>query len=241
MNKISESCSFILKDKSYLNLTKDECKEKIKEKIIPLFDRWYNSKCTDFSVYKDKDYIYELINCYYKLSRRCILDSINWLKRNEFNAQDLKILDDYNGIGLTTIDLIKKGFNNVNYFNDNKRQIKVFKRLCKKEKIKMPYNDKNHKNKYDIIIALELVEHYEKPFEYINKVIDLLNPGGYFIYSPSFKYNAIGHFRFYYNKKNIRHWCKYFGRYFNKELKKDFDRLYSGFYNKPIILKLKEI
>lgn len=230
--------SIIENDKSYLSLSSSE----IVNKLILINDRlkeqWYKSNFTDFSIYQSSEYSMAGIYCYWSRSKGPMSDTIKWLKTIP-NCDNLKIFDDYNGVGISTLNLIQNGFNNVSYMNDNECQLNAFKRLLNHYNISEPYNDITRSGKYDIVISYEIAEHFQNPEKYLNGLIDMLNPNGTLIISYSFNYpDAAGHFTEYMILGKNR--CnKTSTRYVSKLIKSRCELVRRGWNGTPNYYKVK--
>jgi len=163
-----------------------------------LLDRWNKSNFSDYSVYNDKDYQWDLVNCYLAVSRESILRSVKYLKDNVNNYSELSVFDDYNGNGLTTLLLSSLGFNDISYYNSVDFQIEALNNICEKYSLNKPKLDINRSNQYDVFIGLECIEHFKKPSDYLDSIMHMVKDGGYlfltfngFQWTPEF---SIGHF-----------------------------------------------
>jgi len=226
-----------------------------------LHAQWIGSGCTDFSVYKDPQYVYEGINCFEK-TRNCTGGAIAYFQRiKPGNVQgrrlidtrtqpgfpypgppveELTCIDVYSGVGLTTAHLIKNGFN-VESFNDNAAQIEFMrvavKMLAGKEVVN---HTKLPRKKYDIAFSLEVLEHYPEPLEHVQDLIALIKPGGYLVESSGFNGSSenIGHFETY-TIAGETVGFREARRAVSKAIEARFDKVYDGFNRMPKIWKLR--
>lgn len=196
----------ILKDEKILELNKIKDIAKYTEESPirhTLLEQWNLSNCTDFNVYLNEDYQWDLVNCYTSISSDTIKRALRYLVLNEKNWNNLSYFDDYNGNGLTTLLLQSKGIKDLSYYNNVDFQIKSLNNICDKFGFDKPYHDKDRLKKYDVYFSLECIEHFKKPYEYIDEVIKYINDEGYLIITfNGFNWTpdlSIGHFDTYIN------------------------------------------
>ena len=159
--------------------------------------RWVASGHTDFSVYNDPVYLASIITSYFHLSAGTTRNAIFELRRMYPDCwTKLKVLDDYNGLGLSTRDFIKAGFNKAYFYNDVALQKEIFWKIINEDKL--PVNkfveDVDRSGRYDAVLSCEVLEHYKKPEEYLDEVLRLIKPRGLFIFSSGFANMHTGHF-----------------------------------------------
>lgn len=211
---------------------------------------WKKSNYTDFSIYQHPDYIYDMFVCYHFVSKASITNMLSYFKKNNITYTDFTYLDDYNGVGLTTLHLLNEiKAKNIFFFNNNQEQISTFKKLCEKYKFDFPaneYDSCDSSNKYDVVISLETAEHYKEPLEYAKQLVKKTNK--YLIYSSGFNKLFPGHFPTYtiqdeyvlFSKKREVS-IKTAGRIVNKYLKDNLDLVYKGWNGKPTIYRKKNL
>jgi len=229
-------------DNKYKDVPTTQILEIFHKNSNELLKRWIDSKETDFSVYSDKKYCDDLLICYYYVSKGSIVGALKWFEKNGVDISKLTCFEDYNGLGATTLHLIKSDFKTVCCFNDVKSQCAIACKLNDEFLIgsgKFSLHIKHRKDipKTDVIFTLETVEHFKEPLKYIKELTSKLNPNGYLIYGAGFKNMYPGHFTNYtcdgveYSRAKISRLCK-------KYLREKFDLIYSGFNGKPTIYQL---
>lgn len=187
-----------------------ELKIKMKEVRARLHAQWLNSLDSTggpdgrpaYSVYFDPLYYYEAIHCFEK-TKACTREMIkyfsNEIEKAPYNGaapNELKVLDLYNGNGLTTVHLNLNGFN-AESFNDCPVQVQYMQEASK---ILLNKPVLNHvlapKEQYDVVLSLEVMEHYSDPLEHVQQLVELVKPGGYLVESSGFNGSSenIGHF-----------------------------------------------
>jgi len=199
---------------------------------------WYESEYTDYSFYNTKEYLSECLLSYFMNSEASIKNLLKFLKAHVKNYNELKYFDDYNGIGLTTIQLSNFGLDTY-FYNDNTMQENIMKDLYNEYNIELPQHDKNRNGKYDVVISLEVMEHFESPMEYLEEITEMLSVDGYLTFAASFSPKSpiyIGHFEEYkYNKKKISK--RKISKIKNDFMKKHYERLFTGWNGKPVVFK----
>ncbi len=104
------------------------------------------------------------------------------IDKKTFPLSKLKILDIGCGGGLITEPMCRLGAN-VNGIDASEKNIKIAKAHIKKNKLKINYKcaspeNFNHKEKFDVILNLEIVEHVEDIELFIEKSSKLLKKNG---------------------------------------------------------------
>lgn len=217
----------------------------------------------DYSVYHDPEYNYECIHCFEK-TRQCTANTIKYFQRAKAGnfykgwhiglsdprgvfydgkpPSELSVLDMYNGNGLTTAHLLLNGFN-VETFNDCDPQIAYMQTACKELAGKKVKNFKKlPKKQFDIVLSLEVLEHYTDPLIHVQDLLKLTAPGGYLVESSGFgsKEDNIGHFDTYViDGKRVSHATA-------RNLTTDliafhYERVFIGFGKMPRIWKKKDV
>lgn len=99
--------------------------------------------------------------------------------------EHLKLLDIGCGGGLVSIPLAKLGAS-VTGIDASQKNIDAAKNQALIENLDVTFmcdTAENHKNLYDVILCLEIIEHVQNPEEFIISVSKLLKPGGMLIIS----------------------------------------------------------
>ena len=87
--------------------------------------QWLDSDRTDYSIYKDPEYIYEGLICFQRISQHAVIRVERFYRA--FNQPKKNILDIYNGIGLTSILAAQCGFT-PSAVNDNEFQVQFMQK-----------------------------------------------------------------------------------------------------------------
>ncbi len=217
----------------------------------------------DFSVYHDPEYNYEGIHCFEK-SKTCTGNMVKYFHQlkagNVYKGwhigladprgvmytgkspSEMTVLDVYNGNGLTTAHLLANGFN-VESFNDCDPQIEYMQAACMDlvgKKVK------NHKTlptaQFDIVVSLEVLEHYTDPLIHARDLVKLTAPGGYLVESSGFNGSSenIGHFDTY-EIDGVRMNYREARRKTSNFLSFYYEKVFIGFGKMPRIWKLKDV
>jgi hypothetical protein len=203
-----------------------------------LLKRWQDSEYKDFGIYEDADYYKELFICYQVVSKYSSAAIVGWLKKNHEGWEDLSFFDDYNGYGLTTLNMMERGVKKIKFFNDVEWQVNNFRSLLYMSGIQhVPTNDLGRKGKYDVVCSFEVAEHYEEPSVYLEKILSMVNPGGYYVQSTCYANMFAGHFPFYkFGDQMIKN--KSASRKANQFVRDSgFELKFVGYNGKPYIYK----
>lgn len=215
-----------------------------------------------YEVYHDPEYNYEGIHCFEK-SKMCTGNMVKYFHKlkagNVYKGwhigladprgvlysgkspAEMTVLDVYNGNGLTTAHLVANGFN-VETFNDCAPQVEYMQAACKDLAGKTVKNHTSFPTRqYDIVVSLEVLEHYSNPLVHVKELIDLTAPGGYLVESSGFNGSTenIGHFDTYdiYGKRlNFRE----ARRKTSELISFYYEKVFIGFSKMPRIWKLKD-
>lgn len=174
--------------------------------ITELQKRWAASlkkKQPDFSVYDDTYYVCELWLCWVSYSRRYLRDiSKNTSLFTRSIVSDIRansVLDLGCGFGYTTAAL-KEIFPHATVTGTElltSPQAKLAKKLGTKANFKIVAS--HRRLKADLVFASEYFEHFERPVEHLEDVIQRVKPT-YWLIANSFGTDAIGHFQTYRHK-----------------------------------------
>lgn len=104
---------------------------------------------------------------------------LKWVKDLPKNSE---ILDLGCGIGIAGLALKEIGFKEIVGVDINEKQIKIAKKFYKKV-YKIDCNRLNIKGKFNLILALNIIEHLESPNIFLKKIYHLLSDKGYLILS----------------------------------------------------------
>lgn len=162
------------------------------------------SKGPAYHVYHDPRYVLEAIHCF-KKSKTGALKAVQYFAGDTaaddgstFNGEltSLRILDLYNGCGLTTAMLAVNDVP-VQTFNDCESQVQYMTTALEVLGCKPVLNHSTRPTeKFDVVLSFEVFEHYTDPLIHLKEIIDLLEPGGYLVESSGFNGSSenIGHF-----------------------------------------------
>lgn len=227
-------------------------------KSAELIRIWNDGKHADYSFYNAPEYVYDLLVCYELVSKRSVLGFMNFLKAKKVpKFRELSIFEDYNGVGLSTIDLLLNGFKNVHYYNSDEKQLKYFKELCKLHEVESATRVvERPAGEYDVVISLETAEHFVEPIVYLEGLKQMMRKGSYFVYGHCFRAKPAsgaahsakdkilpddefpGHFSKYsYNGEQVSD--AKMAKVARTWLKENFNLVFKGFNGKPEIFKKK--
>lgn len=180
------------------------------KELDDLMQRWYKSlspgevtHSPDYSVYGEDEYIAELWACW-KVYSRTHLRNIK--KSNSLfdhsivseHMDDKTIVDLGCGFAYTTAS-IKQIFLNAEVYGtnlDNTLQMSVAKQMAKDYNFNMVSDPSLIPTRVDLTFASEYFEHFERPIDHLDYVIETINPKSFLI-ANAFGPKAIGHFNMY--------------------------------------------
>ena len=216
-----------------------EFNRKLKQFSADLGKIWNDSGFTDFSWYQHKDYLIECIWTYVVSSGAATGNMAKYFKEAGINVENLSCLDYYNGIGLTTIDLIRMGFNSVTAFNDVQEQIEAHSRLLKHTcgYSKTLTNIPNHWT-FDVVVCLETIEHFKEPMGPTRELMKMTEQ--YLVETTSFcSPQHYGHFdKYLIDGKEVSGMTA--SRRVHDLIRTEFEQVFSGFNGRPRIWKRKK-
>lgn len=217
-----------LKKKSFIKLLNDpniatlKSIKKIREYIFHspqrknLINQWLNSNCQDFTVYSHPDYQWDLVDCFLSVSELSIEHVLWYLIHHDYyqhHWQSYSYFDDWNGNGLTTMDLLAKGCLDVSFYNIVNHQTQALLEMAQSEGFITPKHiddrQKLLQQQFDVVFSLQCVEHYDHPLTYIDELIQITKLNGLLCISVdgfnSSPEKSIGHFWEYYDKDEQKH------------------------------------
>jgi SAM-dependent methyltransferase len=172
--------------------------------FLRMTQSWYDllEDCLDtaYNVYNHEKYYQDVWNCFAQYSRRYLRD----LRANkmpdgenfvEYAGNIRGILDVGCGTGYGTLGL-KELFPSAKVYGLNLKETKQWK-FC--ESLFADYTDVELKESYldlrdiDLVFASEFFEHIHDPFEYVDSLVEALNPK-WLVIANSFNTRSIGHF-----------------------------------------------
>jgi hypothetical protein len=206
---------------------------KLPDSLDNLLEKWnssLNSKNPDYSVYGEDVYIAELWACwkvYSKIHLSNIQKSKSLITRSitDNHKNDKCIVDLGCGFAYTTAT-IKQIFPNADVFGtnlDNTLQMSVAKTMAKDYNFTMLSDSSELNSEADLVFASEYFEHFERPIDHLDYIVDKINPKAMLI-ANAFGPVAIGHFKVYEVKTNELfgyEWidAKSTGKLFNKRMR----------------------
>jgi 2-polyprenyl-3-methyl-5-hydroxy-6-metoxy-1,4-benzoquinol methylase len=171
-----------------------------------ILEKWYNSLSTgtpDYSVYGESEYIAELWACwkvYSKQHLRNIQKSTSLVTRSisSSHQSDTTIVDLGCGFAYTTA-AITQIFPNARVYGtnlDGTLQMTVAKTMAADYNFTMSGDPSEIETHADLAFASEYFEHFERPIDHLDYVVETINPKAMLI-ANAFGPIAIGHFREY--------------------------------------------
>ena len=237
-NRLQEISSLVLGKPGFLNMKTSELKKNINEISHSLDLEWIKSGYKDFSLYHRFDYLYSVLNCYYTISANSVKNSMKYFKNNNVDISKLEAFDDYNGLGITTLDLIESGFKSVSYFNDVDIQLEAFNKILDFYNLEKPLLDKDKSGKYDVVFSMEIAEHEQNPDEYLDSICSMVKDDGYLCISITFNNKYLGHFNEYFVNGKTFNPPRGAGAAALKRIADNgFERVCVGFNGKPFVFK----
>lgn len=226
--------------KRFMSIKGRDFNLKFKNISAQLGQKWVQSNYTDLSYYSKDIYLFECCWTYLVSSSAAVSNSLKYFKENEISPQS-SVLDVYAGAGLTSKDLLSY-FDNVDNVNYCINQIKATNRLLKKNNlhIKNNYVDISEvPNKYDIVLCLETIEHFENPMPLTIDLVNLVNDNGYLIETTAFcSPHHYGHYPKY-MINNEETTGRKASRKVHDYIREHFDMVFSGWNGLPRLWKKK--
>jgi len=188
-------------------------------------DRWIKSDYSDFGIYSEPDYLFDMAHCYFRFTR----GSISSVKKQ---LPDLSsILDFYNGIGLSTIQTKQLWPDSeIGFFNDVKIQKKWMFGYLKRFRMKAGGIFEDDGRSYEAVFLFEVLEHMEEPEDFFfKKIHDRVER--YLIISAPFAEMWGGHFPKYHGIDSKKYKRKF--KMFLYDL--GYILIYTGFNGRPLI------
>lgn len=165
-----------------------------------LRNQWLDSGRTDYSIYKDPEYIYEGLICFDMVST----PSLSNLERytRVVKMEKGMLLDIYNGIGLTSVFAAMCGFTPA-AVNDNPPQVEFMQKSALRHLgYEIPVYEtlaEAPEKIWPFVVTLEVLEHFTEPLTQLRETISKVAPGGVIVESTGFCDPALpGHFETYF-------------------------------------------
>lgn len=162
--------------------------------------QWLDSNRTDYSIYKDPEYVYEGLICFSAVSQPSITNLERYTRVVGLPKGNL--LDIYNGIGLTSIYAALVGFTPT-AVNDNPAQVDFMQKSALRHLgYEIPVIESLSEvptASFDYVVSLEVLEHFTEPLKHLDETLSKVRaPNGIFVESTGFvDCNLPGHFEFY--------------------------------------------
>ncbi len=228
----------LLNDQSIQNLSLKQLNQYIfnSPQKAAVTQQWAQSNCTDFTAYSNPDYQWDLVDCFLAVSESSTQHVLHYLQKNGYAWESLSYFDDWNGNGLTSMDLLAAGCQDVSFFNDVAFQAQSLIQMAQNEKFVTPKHVQTRsellENQYDVVLSLQCVEHFERPLDYIDELMKIVKSDGLlclsvdgFGWTPN---ESIGHFWTYYDKNNLPYTGKEMRKIVKKYLKENGFEMIKG-------------
>jgi len=175
-----------------------------------LVDEWYLKRDPNW-LYSHPEYFWEGLACSYETSAPFVVH--NLVKELKYK-RDIppgevcwNIFDWGAGCGLTTAVLAKNFALSTVYYNDKSPlQREMFKQIIKRARLQnVTIQDDNGSfselPELDLLVGIEIVEHFQEPMKHLQPLLDKVVEGGLFAHSSywesEMKMPTLGHFREY--------------------------------------------
>lgn len=233
LNNLPELCAFVFEDDSFLKHDTAKCIEMLRFLSSKLMTKWKDSGFKDYSIYSSRAYGCESLLGYWFCTKNSVGNTAKFLADKKYDT----LIDDYNGVGITTAFLKFKGVNVTHFFNTEERQYETCKRLFSYLNYEMPQRVEKRDAKYDAFLSFEIAEHYEEPMKYFEEVVEATNK--YLFLSTGFKNVYTGHFENYIlngeqvTRRKVSRACNMF-------IKENFDLVKLCYNAKPRIYQRRD-
>lgn len=184
-----------------------------------LLEEWYRSRDPHW-LYSHPEYFWEGLACSFETSAPFVcVNLVKELKYPRYGRHDAldpadlqwNIFDWGAGVGLTTLILAKSFPQSMVYYNElNVEQVALFKWLLQKSGLTnvQIIDDLEQLPALDLLVGIEIVEHFQEPMTALRPLLDKVKPHGLFAHSSywesEMKMPTLGHFREYNFDGDIR-------------------------------------
>lgn len=201
----------------------------IAQAAVALRDRWVQSGYTDYGIYADPVYIFDMVHCYYQRTRGSVSRTAQVLEGVEVRS----VLDYYNGCGLSTIQAALLWPDaDVAFFNDNPEQVRFMHDYADRFGVDVEIRQAREGEVFDVVLAFEVFEHYPQPQDVFEKKFEP-RIGAFLSYSALFSEMWGGHFSKYHGMDAKG----YPGVFAGFLARRGYDLVDVGFNNRPRIYK----
>lgn len=231
-----------IEDYDFYHLKGDSFNKKLKEFSAGLGEKWVKSNYTDMSWYRKEDYLIECIWTHVVSSGGAVNNMIKYFNSVLDTKEIVSIMDVYNGIGLSTVEIAQQMNCNISFFNDVSHQVYAVERLI--NGLKLPktifgYYTLPDISKYYIVLCLETIEHYQSPIDITRALMNMSKT--YLVETTSFcSPQHYGHFKEYHIEGNVVSGMTA-SRRVHDLIRTEFTQVFSGFNGRPRIWKRKEL
>lgn len=111
-------------------------------------------------------------------------------------AKDSRILVLGAGAGAFDQRLIDHGYSNITAVEFAKGKYKANNSNVYDYDLNEEFNEKFGDQKFDLVVAMEIIEHLYSPFDFLRKIKNILNPNGYVLLSTPNTENSISRIKF---------------------------------------------
>jgi len=209
------------------------------QKILILEERWYQSSCTDFSVYDDDYYFIDIWLCFVNFSRKYLRSLVKPNTLNDYGNNSFidisknvrTVIDLGCGVGYSTASLKQLYPNSVVTGTnlENTKQWKFCQYMSKRYNFNLCSDINNLHQEQDLVFASEYFEHIKNPIQHLNEVLRL-NPK-MLVLANAFNTVALGHFTEYLHDGEVID-QKFMSKIFNKHLRDSgYIKLKTKFWN----------
>jgi 2-polyprenyl-3-methyl-5-hydroxy-6-metoxy-1,4-benzoquinol methylase len=165
----------------------DELKTFLKATSQRIGSAWVASGFSDFSFYYDQDYLLECLWTHMVTSGGAIKGGIKETSKLIY-VNPVKVLDHYCGVGLTSLEMSQAGWQ-VDGYNDVPAQNEANNRLHALYEVSPNIIEDETQipvGAYDIVVCLEVLEHFKEPLSLAQSLTDYVKPEGFIIETTSF-------------------------------------------------------
>jgi len=209
----------------------DKCRKGVLEKEWYM---WLNIGLPDYEIYQHSLFKYDNYDWYFTNSEHDFIWTLD--KMNDMEIEG-KVIDFGGGNGDFAIAMNALAYD-ITYYNLPGDTTEFVKWQTRKD-LSLNIATELPDEKFQVVTAFEVSEHFEHPQEFIDQILSLIEPGGIFIETSSFSSKSCGHFDMYYFDGQAVD-MKATGRRFGKEMRKHFSMEAHGWNGRPKIWRRNE-